>query len=533
MYLVTPSEMAKMDGLTIKEFGVPGHTLMESAARGAVEVFVRHFKNLDKKKICVVCGKGNNGGDGLVMARYLAPKTAGTDVFLMAGKNDLTGDAALNLALFEKTGKTVEEIISEDDVKRFGSIIREYDIILDAIFGTGLNSSVTGIPGQMIDFMNLSKKPVFAVDIPSGLDAGTGRPLGKAIRADITATFGFPKIGHAVGPGASFCGITEIIDIGIPKHMAEAVSPKTSLITRKKISKLFSRRSPETHKGTNGHVLVMGGSPGKSGAASMTAMAALRTGAGLVTLAVPSSLRPFSESSVFEIMTEPLPETPDGCIADITAMEFEKLIKGKKVMAIGPGMDKGPETEAFLFKIMEMSDIPLVLDAGALNIIAENPSVLKKLKTPAVLTPHPGEMARLAKKSTAEIQEDRIGIATSFAKEYGIYLVLKGAGTVTASPQGKTRINGTGNPGLATAGTGDVLAGMIAGLISQGFEIEDAAAAGVYIHGKTADRLASEIGPWGFTATDLITKIPECLKNLVLEKENHDPGLIVSLESLF
>lgn len=533
MYLVSPTEMAEMDSLSILEFGIPGHTLMENAARGAVEVFARNFPNFLIKKICIVCGKGNNGGDGLVMARYLGAKGASIEVFLLGAKESIKGDSGLNLKLLEKTGIIINEILTKEQESLFELRAHKYDIFIDSIFGTGLSSAVKGIAEGVIKTINSSGKPVFAVDIPSGLDSGTGSPTGTAIRADVTATFGYPKIGHAIYPGATFCGKTDIVDIGIPEHIAEKVGPKNILITRKKISSLFDRKEPEAHKGSNGHVLVAGGSPGKSGAAIMTALAALRTGAGLVTLAVPSSLKPFAESSVFEVMAEPLPESDDGCISDISQKALEKLTDGKKVIAIGPGMDKGPGTEAFLIRVIESTDIPMIIDAGALNIIADNPNSLRKLKNPAILTPHPGEMARLTKKTTQEIQENRIAIASSFAKEYGVYLVLKGAATVIASPDGKTFINRTGNPGLATAGTGDVLTGVIAGLAAQGLSTLDAATAGVYIHGKAADILVDSTGQSRFIATDLIKAVPGCMDDLVLNKEMFDFGLIRSMESLF
>ncbi|WP_051283954.1 bifunctional ADP-dependent NAD(P)H-hydrate dehydratase/NAD(P)H-hydrate epimerase [Desulforegula conservatrix] len=537
MYIVSPAEMAEMDRRTIQEFGVPGHTLMENAGRGAVEVFSNHFPDFRTKKICVICGKGNNGGDGLVMARYIAAhiqESGGSvKVFLLGSKDLVQGDAGINLHLLEKTGITVNEILTEKDLSFFESQAKGQDIFIDAIFGTGLNAPVKGIAENIICFLNKTNANVFSVDIPSGLDSETGKPLGTAIKASVTATFGFPKIGHAVYPGASYCGKTEIIDIGIPKCISESLAPIHELVTEKYVSGLFKKRHPETHKGTNGHVLVAGGSPGKSGAPIMTAVAALRTGAGLVTLALPLSLRPFAEISSFEIMTEAIPETAEGCIANISESYLDNVLNGKQVMAVGPGMDEGPETKEFLSQIIKTAEIPLVIDAGALNIIARNPDILRTLKTPAILTPHPGEMARLAKKTTSEIQEDRINVASSFAREYGIYLVLKGAGTVIASPDGRIMINRTGNPGLATAGTGDVLTGIIAGLVAQGLKPLDAAAAGVYIHGKTADRVAASMGPFGFIATDIISAIPSCIAGLVLNNNVYDFGFIKSFESLF
>lgn len=545
MYLVTPKEMSEMDRRTIEEFGIPGHTLMENAARGAVEVFVRNFPDFAEKKISVICGKGNNGGDGLVMARYLAchiqkmgssfrnEKNRPPNVYLLGRKDSISGDAALNLSLLEKSGVKIQEIADENTLSDSMPEIKDTEIFIDAIFGTGLNSPVRGIPEKIIEIINSSTAHVFAVDMPSGLDSDNAVPLGNAVKANVTATFGFPKIGHAIFPGASFCGSTEIIDIGIPPDIAESVSPSHRLVTRDHIFSLFSRKTPETHKGSNGHVLVIGGSPGKTGAPSMSSISALKTGAGLVTLAVPKSIRSFAEMAALEIMTEELPESEDGCIKNADQIIIQKITQGKKVIAVGPGMDKGHETDLFLFNLLEECKIPLVIDAGALNILAENLGILKNLKCPAILTPHPGEMSRLVNKSTSEIQMNRIEVASSFAKEFGVILVLKGAGTVIASPEGLTAINRTGNPGLATAGTGDVLTGIISGLLSQGFKPFDAACAGVYIHGAAGDRLEEKIGPSGFTATDVISEIPGVITGLINGKKNTDFSFTRKLESLY
>lgn len=532
MYLVTPEEMAEMDRRTIHEFGIPGHTLMENAARGAIEVFCRHFPDSRGKKICVVCGKGNNGGDGFVMARYLAGQ-CDLDVFLAGEKKYVSGDAGINLHLLEKTGIRISEIKTESDIEAFGKKSEKYDFFIDAIFGTGLNAPVKGLSERIINIINDSKAAIFSVDIPSGLDSATGRAFGTSIKADVTATFGFPKIAHAVFPGATLCGKTEIVDIGIPESVSSSPEPSGSLVTLKKISTLFVKKNPESHKGSNGHVLVIGGSPGKSGAPVMTALSALKTGAGLVTLAVPSGLRSSVENSILEVMTEALPETDDGCIADISEKTFEKISEGKKVLSIGPGMDKGSGTAFFLSRIMSLSRIPMVIDAGALNIIAENHDFLKNTEQPVILTPHPGEMARLTGKTTSQIQENRIVAASDFAKKHGVYLVLKGAGTVIALPDGEIMINRTGNPGLATAGTGDVLAGIMAGLLAQGMKPADAAAAGVYLHGKAADLIVSSTGNQLLTATDIISSIPSTVSFISGYQEKPDSGFIKSFESLF
>ena len=383
----------------------------------------------------------------------------------------------------------VVEIEDSAGLKRKKAAMRQQDIWVDALLGTGLNTDVRGYYRETIDFINRLKRPVLSVDIPSGLNADTGQVCGTCIRARVTATFGFAKLGLRVFPGAEQCGDLEIIDIGIPPFIAEAVNPRQFLLTPTVAGAYLHERAPEAHKGTTGHALVVAGSTGKTGAASMTAMAAMRAGAGLVSLGVPEGLNPVVEAQVTEVMTIPLPETGNGRL-DAAALEVVQAhLAGKRCVAIGPGIGTGTGAGRLLFGLLAQARVPLVIDADGINLLADDPQALKKVRAPVIITPHPGEMARLLHTTPNRIQQDRIGCARDFAEEFGVHVVLKGAATVIAHPDGTVYINATGNPGMASGGMGDVLTGLIAGFLAQGHSAETAAHLGVYLHGRAADHL--------------------------------------------
>ena len=515
MYLVTAAEMREMDQKTIETFGIPGRVLMENAGRGATQFFLKEFPALTQKRVAVIAGRGNNGGDGFVIARYLYQKGINITVFLLAEKKTVRGDAEANLKLLTPMGIPLIEIPDQNTFSAHKTLLLHQDIWVDAILGTGLQSDVKDFFKYVIDFINDSNKPIFAVDIPSGLNSDTGQPCGACIRANATATFGFAKTGHIIHPGAELTGILDIVDIGIPPHIAEAVGPKQFLLTRELIRSSFEPRSPDAHKGDTGHLLVVAGSPGKTGAAAMTALSAMRAGAGLVTLAVPKSLNSVLETQVLEVMTYPLPETVDGVLEESSFDAIMELLAEKKCLAIGPGIGTADETVNLVHRAIQESTVPVVIDADGLNSLAGHIQILKKLKTPAVLTPHPGEMARLLNIPASQIQKDRVSVARDFARKFKVHLVLKGAKTVIAHPDGSVYINPTGNPGMASGGMGDVLTGIIAGLIVQGFSTESAARAGVYIHGAAADVLEKAMGPFGFLASDVMAAIPGQLKGIL------------------
>ncbi len=506
-YLLTADDMREMDRRTIESFGIPGRVLMENAGRGATRLLLENFGDLSGKKIAVLSGKGNNGGDGFVVARYLSQAGVAVRVYLLTKRDALTGDAAANFALLAPLKIPVIEI---PDEQIFFQHELSQDIWVDAILGTGLSSDVKGYFKTVIEFVNASGKPVFAIDIPSGLNSDTGQPCGICIRAKATATFAYPKIAHYLYPGAAYCGKVGVVNIGIPNFIAKEVNPKQYLLTPESFK--LVRRQPDAHKGQTGHLLVIAGSPGKTGAAAMTAMSAMRAGAGLVTLGIPKSINPIVETLGIEAMTCPLPETEDGALDESAYEKIMELSQGKQAIAMGPGLGQAEPTRKLIHQIIRTSKIPMVIDADALNALSAD--ILKERKAKAVLTPHPGEMARLSGMTTAEIQKDRIACARKFATELNVHLVLKGAGTVVAHPDGKIFVNATGNSGMASGGMGDVLTGVIGGLMAQGMPAGEAARAGVYLHGAAADRLAEKIGSVGFLATEVMAEIPKLFREI-------------------
>ncbi|MBU1344898.1 MAG: NAD(P)H-hydrate dehydratase [Proteobacteria bacterium] len=521
MILVTADQMQEMDKTTIESFGIPGCVLMENAGRGAVDFLLKKFKDIRPQKIAVMAGRGNNGGDGFVMARYLMEKKFDVTVFLLSLKNKVKGDAKLNMDFAQKLcdrsrTSSIIEIPDADAFEKQKNQMRHHDLFIDAILGTGLNSDVKGIFKDAIELMNASLKPVFSIDIPSGLDSDTGQPLGVAVKADATATFAFAKAGHILFPGNTFTGELSVIDIGIPDFIAQEKNIALFLIEKNDITACFTPREFQSHKGSFGHVLVIAGSAGKTGAAALCANAAMRCGTGLVTLGVAKSLNTSIESLVIEPMTHPLPEKDKGCLSDTCFDEIQSLLTGKQALAMGPGLGTRKGTKKLVENLILQTRVPMIIDADAINCIAGNSKILKKKKAPAILTPHPGEMAGLCGMTTSDVQADRIGIASSFAKTHDCILILKGAQTVVSLPNGRSYICPTGNPGMASGGMGDVLTGMIAGFCAQGFTPENASLAGVYIHGLCADILSCDMGAFGFVATDMIQMIPKTIHQYLL-----------------
>ncbi len=516
MILVTAAEMQAMDHRTIDEFGIPGRILMENAGRGATRFLLQRFPDIQDKKVGVIAGRGNNGGDGFVIARYLKQREISVSVYILGKTDTVRGDARANLKLLKPLGVPVIEIPDETAFRQRRPEMDDLELWVDAILGTGLKSEVKAFYRTIIDYINDRKGPVFAVDLPSGINADTGQICGVCVRADATATFAFPKIGHMVYPGAACCGELETIDIGIPPHIAAAVAPQQFLITAEWIRSYLQPRPAETHKGTTGHLLVVAGSTGKTGAAAMTCTSALRVGVGLVTLGVAESLNSVLECQLREAMTAPLPEFAAGVLGE-SAFDpiHNELMPGKKCVAVGPGLGQASETGKLVHRIIRESQIPVVVDADGLNHLAGGLDGLKDAAAPIVLTPHPGEMARLLDVSTQKVQQDRITCAREFAVRHRVHLVLKGARTVCADPDGRVYINPSGNAGMASGGMGDVLTGMIAGLIGQGLAPVKACQAAVYLHGAAADSLVDARGPYGYLAGDVMNSIPGEIKKIV------------------
>lgn len=528
MHIVTADEIRKMDRQTIESFGLPGRVLMENAGRGAARVLMKRFPDLSERRVAVAAGRGNNGGDGFVIARYLAHAGVSVTVYLLSESSRLSGDAADNFNLLAPLNIPVKEITDESGFNQVKTEMAHHHIWVDAILGTGLNSEVKGFFKSVIDFINKLNRPVLSVDIPSGLHADLAKPCGTCIRAEITVTFGFAKIGHIQLPGADYTGELHIIDIGIPPHVVEKISPQHHLITQKMVKSLIRPRACDIHKGGTGHVLVIAGSPGKTGAAALTAMSALRSGAGLVTLGIPESINPIVEFLALEVMTVPLPETKTGTHTDKSFETIQGLLEGKKCLSLGPGLGTDERTKALVNLLIKQSPIPMIIDADGINDIADNPDILHSRKSDIILTPHPGEMARMLNTTPKDVQENRIESAKQFAVNYNVYLVLKGARTLIAHPDGHVYVNPTGNPGMASAGMGDVLTGMIAGFVSQGYSPQTAARLAVYLHGNAADTLAVSKGPYGYIASDIMDKLPEVIGEITGQGAFQSPHVFSS-----
>jgi hydroxyethylthiazole kinase-like uncharacterized protein yjeF len=513
--VLTSAQMRAIDRCTIEEYGIPGIVLMENAGRECVETLQRKFPDLASKKIVIFAGKGNNGGDGFVMARHLLSPGANVCFLLLGQITELKNEAKTNAEVAQKIGVEIHEV-NPGNFQSFDHRLRHSDLVIDAIFGTGLSKPATGFYAEVFEKINSLKKFVVAVDIPSGVDSDSGCLIGPHVQADLTLTLALLKRSHATYPSAGVMGDIEVIDIGIPQKSIASQTLNVELVEPQDIAELFPKRSSHSHKGDYGHVLVIAGSKGKGGAAGLTALGALRSGCGLVTLALPDSCQRAVEFNPLEVMTVALPETNEGCLSSGAKDLLLEHLKGKSAVAVGPGISTNPETVKLLQELLPLVEIPLVIDADAVNCLAEFGG-LKTLNNPdVILTPHPKEMSRISGLSTSEIQASRIESATRFAEENGCTLVLKGARTLIAFPDGSTVINPTGNPGMATAGSGDVLTGIIAGLIGQGLKTRSAVIAGVYLHGLAGDIYSHEKGSEiSLVAGDLLENLPASLNRVL------------------
>ena len=522
MRLATAEQMRAIDAYAIKNIGIPSVVLMENAGRGAFLLIKEYFLDyLDRPRIGIICGRGNNGGDGLVVARYLKNEGYRVRVFILGEKARVKADAATNLSIAERMGIDIVEIKDEGDLEREKDYLISCDLIVDAIFGTGLSSDVRGLEGKVISFLNdVYNGFIASIDIPSGLSSDTGEPLGIAVEADLTITFGLEKVGQAVYPGVGYVGNLEIVDIGIPSKAIDSISLNHHLITDEEIRAVLRPRPGDLHKGRAGHVLVLAGSPGKTGAATLTCLGALRSGSGLVTLGIPTSLNPILEVKLTEAMTLPLPETPVKTLG-IGAWEgVKKSGINYKVICLGPGLGTHPETKEMVKKVIIEADVPLVIDADGINALVGNLDILKEKKSQVVLTPHPGEAARLFGIDTKGVLEEKIDLARRVSREYEIIFILKMARTIIALPDGNIFINSTGNPAMATGGMGDVLTGIIGGFIGQGYGAKEASILAVFLHGLAGDLWVKEHGEIGMTATDLANYLPLAMKSVIQPSED-------------
>jgi len=514
MKVLTGHQMKSLDEKTIKDIGIPGSILMENAGRGVVEHMFDFWRDIRSKKIGVCCGGGNNGGDGFVIARHLMDRGIMPEVFLFTDPQKVHGDAKTNLGILFNIGARVYVISDQDGIDSYREIFNECAIIVDAIFGTGLKPPVTGFLSEVIRFINTLNKEVVAVDIPSGLGSDSPQVTGPTIKAKLTVTFVLPKVPHILPPSIEMVGELRIIDIGIPDFLVKESEYEIMALDLAFLNPLINERGRDTHKGDYGHCLIIAGSEGKTGAAFMAAEAALRAGAGLITLGIPKSLNHIMEIKLTEVMTLPLPETADGRISEGAWIKIKEILPRINSIAIGPGLSQNTETGRLIQRIVADVEVPIVLDADAINLVAGRPDLIKGARTQLILTPHPGEMARLIGCEVAQVLSERPYIVQEKAIEMGCYLLLKGFQTLMATPGGDLYVNPTGNPGMASGGMGDVLTGMIAGLLAQGYNRRDSMLLSAYIHGLAGDIAAGIYGEEGLAATDLFDTMPRAFKIL-------------------
>jgi NAD(P)H-hydrate epimerase len=519
MKLATAAEMRELDRRAIEDYKIPSLVLMENAGRGATDLLVRDFAKQAEFGVVVLCGPGNNGGDGFVVARHLTNRGYDVTCFLVGAKSKLRGDARMNYDVAVRLGIAVFEILGDDDVSTAAAALADAGVIVDALFGTGLTRAIEGAAADLVDLCNELETPVVAIDMPSGINADTGKPTGPAMFAALTCTFGLAKIGQFVYPGALHCGRVEVVDISWPTFLPQLMDVPAHLLTEADVLPVFASRDPQAHKGSFGHVLVLGGSRGMSGAPVMTARAAVLAGAGLVTAAVPNAILPAVEAGLLEALKAGLPDDDAGRFSTAALGHATALLEDKNVIALGPGLGTSEALETFVGGLVTSAGLPLVVDADGLNNLVNVLNLVAQAPAPVVLTPHPGEMARLLKTPVAQVQDDRLAAARELAKRANAVVALKGARTVVAQPDGKVWVNPTGNAGMASGGTGDVLTGLIAGFLAQGVEPLRATLAGVYLQGLAGDKARETTGEHALTAGAMLAALPPLLREMEVKQQ--------------
>jgi ADP-dependent NAD(P)H-hydrate dehydratase / NAD(P)H-hydrate epimerase len=527
--VLTAAQMREADRLTTERYGIPSLELMENAGAAIAEFLLEKFADLAGRKILVLCGKGNNGGDGMVVARRLKDSGCAAVVFLFANPGSVEGDAAANLKRWQQRLGELYVVTSEAEWESSRTALHEADVIVDAMLGTGLRGPVEGLVGKVIENLNEARAirhgrtVVVAVDMPSGLASDSQDFGGPVVAADYTVTLTAPKVGQLVLPHSTCCGELIVKDIGTPPELLESDPHlKIHWIEPAEFRPLPLSRDPSANKGTYGHALVVAGSLGKSGAAILSARGALRSGAGLVTVATPQAVLPIVAAGMPEMMTVPLASTEAGSasLRNLDYGKFAEILPGKSILAIGPGLSTQQETQQFIRLVVGQAEVPIILDADGLNAFEGTADTLNERHASAlVMTPHPGEMARLLGITAKEVQARRLDVALEAAGRWRAYVILKGFHTILATPSGHAYINTTGNPGMATGGTGDVLTGILAGLTAQ-FGVEDwtrVLSLGVYLHGLAGDIAASRVGQTPLIASDLIDAIPEAFARILAE----------------
>jgi ADP-dependent NAD(P)H-hydrate dehydratase / NAD(P)H-hydrate epimerase len=524
MKILTAAEMREVDRLSTERYGIPSLTLMENAGRGVAEFIRARCSPLERCRVTILCGRGNNGGDGLVTARYLQDMGGNPGVYLVAAPGDLKGDAAANLARWRQMQGELRVIGNGEEWQSAKREIVSSDILVDALLGTGIRGRVEGLLATVIQDVNQRDRrtEVIAVDIPSGLPSDTGEVPEVVVLANYTVSLTAPKVGMVLGNARAAVGELAICEIGSPRELLEEIGQGHLRWSEPgEFSNFAWPRRPEGHKGDYGHALIVAGSVGKTGAAVLASWAALRAGAGLVTVATPEPALAIIAAHTPEVMTEPLLATPAGTVA-LRSLEngsFQSIARGKRALGVGPGLSTNAETEEFVRKIVAQRSAPVILDADGLNAFAGRADELRNASGLLGLTPHPGEMARLLGRSIQDVQADRVRIAEQAAADWNACVVLKGHETVVAWPAREAFINSTGNPGMGTGGTGDVLTGMLAGLVAQYGQHLDYSgyarvlAFGVYLHGLAGDIAYAERGQAPLMASDLIHAIPRAYQH--------------------
>lgn len=521
MQLVVNAErMQEFDRLAIGTYAIPGMVLMENAGRAFVDVLEKRVGSFTGKRVIVACGKGNNGGDGFVIARHLANRHAHVDVLLLGKKKEVKGDALLNLAIVLKMVSSkqapirLHQVSSPGLLSKVTAALPSPDLIVDAIFGTGFSGAVRSPYREAIEWINAQRAFVVSVDVPSGVDASTGEVQNVAVRANLTVTMGLAKIGHYVGEGKEHAGEVEIVDISIPNFLYSEKRDATYRVHAEDVRAVLPQRPHTAHKYSVGKVLVIAGSRNLTGAPFMTAVSAMRAGAGAVVLAVPKSLHAPLIRKLTEVMIAPLEETEEGTIAPEALEALEQRLQWADVVALGPGLSQNPLTRKLVHALVPRIAQPLVLDADALGMMAYDLSILKNRRFATIMTPHVGELRLLTKLESEHIERRRVEVARAQARSLKCVLVLKGSPTVTATPEGHAYMNTTGNPGMATAGAGDVLTGIIASFVAQGMTPDQAAWSGVFVHGLAGDLAARKLGQRALMAMDIVEAIPAALQKI-------------------
>lgn len=500
--LLSRVQMQALDRIAIQEVGIPSLVLMEVAARAVLDAVLEIRADAPGPgAVLVLAGTGNNGGDAVCLARHLFTRDIPLELLVLGDADAGSRELARQLEILEALGLRSARLSGADAVARVNALAPHASLVVDGLFGTGLSRAVSGWRGSVVEAVNAQDAPVVSIDIPSGLDADTGRVLGAAIEASVTVTFQYAQPGHILYPGRACSGDLRVVDIGLPPSRSAAVAPRAYVLDDTVIREAWVPRAPDTHKGTYGHLMVVAGVPDRPGAALLAARAGLRAGAGLVTLGSDATTVARLAPALVEIMGVSLGE------AGVEPGALLEALRPCTALVIGPSLPGGPETQEVLHRILVDSRLPVVLDAGALTALGEDFGRLRTRSAPCILTPHPGEMARLLGVDTRTVQEDRIGVARRVAEASGASVVLKGASTVVCAPDGTAHVVVRGNAGLASAGTGDVLAGVVGGLLAQGVDAPLAARAGAQLHARAGDLAAARFGEHGMVASDLIENL--------------------------